>query len=213
MQIDVFTQSAIKLSSNKNIYFDPFKIDEKLNDSDYIFITHDHYDHYDENSINNIINAKTTIIIPKILEDKVKTLTNNYLVVEPNKTYKIDNLEFTTVRAYNVNKKFHPKEANYVGYILTIDNVTYYIMGDTDALDENKNINVDVCFIPIGGYFTMDYKEAADYINEIKPKKVIPIHYGSIVGDINLGEKFKSLINHNIEVEIYIKETLIIKTR
>ena len=72
MQIEVFTQSAIKLSSNKNIYFDPFKIDKKLNDADYIFITHDHYDHYDENSINNIINAKTTIIVPKVLEDKVK---------------------------------------------------------------------------------------------------------------------------------------------
>lgn len=206
MKIEVFTQSAIKFSGNKNIYFDPFKIDKKLNDADYIFITHNHYDHYDENSINNIIANKTAIIVPKVLESKVKILTSNYLVVEPNRTYKINNLEFTTVRAYNVNKKFHPKEANYVGYILNINNATYYVMGDTDALDENKNINVDVCFIPIGGYFTMDYREAANYINEISPKKVIPIHYGSIVGDINLGEKFKSLINHNIEVEIYLKE-------
>ncbi len=205
MQIEVFTQSAIKLSGNKNIYFDPFKIDKKFNDADYIFITHDHYDHYDENSINNIINERTTIIVPKVLESEVQKLTNNYLVVEPNKTYKIDDLEFTTVRAYNMQKPFHPKEANYVGYILRIDNKTYYIMGDTDALEENKNIKVDVCFIPIGGHFTMDVVEASEYINAICPKKVIPIHYGSIVGDISLGEKFKKLIDDKIEVEIHIK--------
>lgn len=37
-------------------------------------------------------------------------------------------------------------------------------------------------FVPIGGTYTMDYKEAADYTNSIKPKYVIPIHYGTIVG-------------------------------
>ena len=79
-------------------------------------------------------------------------------------------------------------------------------MGDTDALEENKNIHADVCFIPIGGHFTMDYIEASKYINEIKPHKVIPTHYGSIIGSMDLGEKFKKEIDKDIEVEIYIKE-------
>ncbi len=206
MNIKVFTQSAILLSGKKNIYFDPFKIEQKLNDADYIFITHNHYDHYDRDSINKVIKKTTKIIVPEVLEEEISKLTKNYLVVKPNQSYKIDELEFQTVHAYNIHKSFHPKEANFVGYIIRVEDTTYYIMGDTDVLEENKKLKVDVCFIPIGGHFTMDYKEAADYINEIKPKKVIPIHYGSIIGDITLGEKFKKLINKEIEVEMHIKE-------
>ena len=206
MPIKVFTQSAIKLSNKENIYFDPFKIDQPLHDADYIFITHDHYDHYDKDSIKNILKNSTILVVPQILEKEAKKITTNVLVVEPNKDYCLNDLNFKTVRAYNLHKPFHPKEANYVGYIINVDNKSYYIMGDTDVLDENKNLQVDVCFIPIGGHFTMDYLEAAEYINEIKPKKVIPIHYGSIIGDLNLGEKFKKLINKDKEVEIHIKE-------
>ena len=54
MKIDVIRHASIKLSGDKIIYFDPYKIEDELHDADYIFITHDHYDHYDEESINNI---------------------------------------------------------------------------------------------------------------------------------------------------------------
>ena len=77
-------------------------------------------------------------------------------------------------------------------------------MGDTDVTSEALEVKPEVCFVPIGGKFTMDYEEATNYINTINPKKVIPIHYGSIVGDISLGNKFKEKINNNIEVEIKI---------
>ena len=51
----------------------------------------------------------------------------------------------------------------------------------------------------------MDYKEASELINIIKPKIAIPTHYGSIVGDITDGEKFKKLIDNTIDVQILIK--------
>ena len=54
MKIDVNTQSSIKITDDKVIYIDPYKIDEELHDADFIFITHDHYDHFDVKSINNI---------------------------------------------------------------------------------------------------------------------------------------------------------------
>ena len=78
-------------------------------------------------------------------------------------------------------------------------------MGDTDETEEAKCVKTDVCFVPIGGVYTMNKEEASNYINKLKPKKVIPIHYGTIVGDISLGEEFKKLIDKNIEVEIKIK--------
>ena len=197
MKINVITQAAIKLEGEKIIYFDPYKITNEYHDADYIFITHDHYDHYDEESINNIKKDSTKIIVPKCLEFK----TNN-LVVEPNKEYKIDDLSFKTIPSYNLNKPYHPKEKEYVGYLINIEGINYYIMGDTDVTNEALEVRPDVCFVPIGGTYTMDYEEAVDYINKINPKKVIPIHYGSIVGDITLGNKFKEKINNNIEVEI-----------
>ena len=79
-------------------------------------------------------------------------------------------------------------------------------MGDTDLTEESLEVKTDVCFVPIGGKFTMDVDEAVEYINRIKPKKVIPIHYGKIIGDVSLGEYFKERIDKDIEVELLIKE-------
>ena len=186
MKIDVIRHASIKLSGDKIIYFDPYKIEDELHDADYIFITHDHYDHYDEESINNIKKDTTKIIVPKCLEDK-----ENYLVVEPNNTYTIDDMTFDTIPSYNLNKPFHPKEKGYVGYNVKIDDTYYYIMGDTDVTEESKQVKTDICFIPIGGVYTMDVYEAIDYINKLKPNKAIPIHYGLIVGDSSLKETFE----------------------
>ena len=199
MRIEVFTQAAIKMVGDKVIYFDPYLIKDEYHDADYIFITHDHYDHYDDDSINNIKNDNTKIILPICLKDKP-----NNLVVEPNKEYVIDDIKFKTIPSYNLEKPFHPREKEYVGYLIELEGLTYYIMGDTDVTNEALEVITDVCFVPIGGKYTMDYLEAIDYINKINPKKVIPIHYGSIIGDITLGAQFKEKINKNIEVEIKI---------
>jgi len=51
----------------------------------------------------------------------------------------------------------------------------------------------------------MDYIEAADLARKISPEYVIPIHYGTIVGEPEDGEQFKSLIDgKDIKCEIYI---------
>lgn len=201
MKIEVLNHASVKLTGDKIIYFDPYDIKNEKHDADYIFITHDHYDHYDEKSILSIKKDQTKIIVPKILQEK-----ENNLIVEPGKKYRIDDIEFSTIPAYNLDKPFHPKEKDYVGYNILLQDEYFYIMGDTDRTPELDMVKTDVCFVPIGGVYTMDVEEAADYINKLNPKKVIPIHYGKIVGDISLGEEFKNKINKNIEVELLIKE-------
>ncbi len=203
--ITINVHSSIKISDKKIYYFDPFKIENKIGDADYIFITHNHYDHYDIESILNIMNEKTIFIVPEYLKEDIQKISNNIISVLPNNKYNIENLNFETMPSYNINKNFHPKSQNNVGYLINIDSISYYIPGDTDVINEMLNIKTDICFIPIGGYYTMDYREAANYINKIKPKKCIPIHYGSIVGDVSLGNQFKNLIDKNIEVELMIK--------
>ena len=127
------------------------------------------------------------------------------VLVKPNENYDVKGLTVKTIPAYNVNKNFHPKENNWVGYLLTIDNITYYIAGDTDITEENKMVQCDVAFVPIGGTYTMTYEEAAELINEIKPKIAIPTHYGLIVGTKEDGQKFAELLNPNITCKIFIK--------
>lgn len=205
MKIKVFNQAAIKIESTKNIYFDPYQIKEEFHDADYIFITHDHYDHYDEESIKNIMKSETMIVVPECLKERVSKLTTNYFLVSPNEKYNLADLSFETTFSYNIDKPFHPKEKGYVGYKIKLEDKHLYIMGDTDYLEENLHMTCDICFIPIGGTYTMDVQEAVAYINELKPELAIPIHYGSIVGDLSLSKQFIDLVNPDIKVEVYIK--------
>ena len=86
-------------------------------------------------------------------------------------------------------------------YVISCNNITYYIAGDTDKTDESLNVKCDIAFVPIGGYYTMDVKEAEELLRIINPKIVIPIHYGSIIGDKAAGKELKdNLSDTTIEV-------------
>ena len=200
--VKVLNHSSIKIKGEKMIYIDPFKIEKNYQDADIIFITHDHYDHYSEEDIEKIKKESTKIVIPQtVLKEKVKKeiLEENIITVRPNEELEVEGIKCKTVPAYNVNKKFHPKENNWVGYIFEFNESIYYIAGDTDINNDNIRVKCDVAFVPIGGTFTMDYKEAAEFINKIKPKVAVPIHYGSIVGTKKDAENFIKLLDKDIK--------------
>ena len=207
--IEVLYHSSIRINKGKVIYFDPFKIDKNYNDADIIFITHDHYDHYSETDIDKVIKDDTILVVPKGLLEKLLKRgykKDNIITVEPEEIGIVEDIRFETIPAYNTNKSFHPKENGWVGYIIELDGVRYYIAGDTDITEENKNVKCDVAFIPVGGTYTMDFKEAAYLINEIKPKIAVPIHYGSVVGTKQDATDFARLIHPEIKCEILMKE-------
>lgn len=204
-KIDLLCHSSIKISGNKIIYIDPYNIKEKTNDADYIFCTHSHYDHFSTEDIKKVKKEGTKIVIVKDAKEEALKLVSedNLLVVEPDNNYKIDEINFKTTYAYNINKNFHPKENKWVGYIIEIENKKYYIAGDTDDIEEIQDIECDIAFIPIGGTYTMNYEEAAKLANQIKAEVIVPTHYGCIVGEKEDGEKFKQLVK-NKEVDILI---------
>ena len=201
--IEINCHSSIKISKEKIIYVDPFKIKKDKNDADIVLVTHDHYDHFSPEDIEKIINNETIIVAPKTV--KALSKMRNTVLVEPNNAYEVKGIKIETIPAYNVNKQFHQKDNQWVGYIIVIDKTRYYIAGDTDVTSENKQVNCDVAFIPVGGTYTMNYTEAAELVNTIKPKIVVPTHYGDIVGEKDDGEKFKMLLDEDIECEILIK--------
>lgn len=201
----VLCHSSIKIQGSKIIYFDPFKIKEALHDANYIFCTHSHYDHFSPEDITKILKENTKLIVTKDTESRAEELVKkeNIVTVEPDKQYKIDGISVKTTYAYNEDKNFHPKTNQWVGYIVDIDGTKYYIAGDTDNIKEIQDVNCDIAFIPVGGTYTMDYKEAAELANNINTKIIIPTHYGEIVGDKKDGEKFAELVK-NKEVKVQI---------
>ena len=200
--IEVNTQSSIRLLLNKVIYFDPYKIEDSRHDADIIFITHNHYDHFDIESINNIKNDNTIIIAPKSMEGDIKDIVlKDYIYLNPYDEINIDDISVKAIPAYNVGKPFHPKENKWLGYIVKYNDTTYYVAGDTDLNEDNIKVKCDIALIPIGGKYTMDVSEAAELVKTIEPKTVIPTHYGSIVGDLEDGKRLKDILSDtNIEV-------------
>ena len=193
--VRLFCHNSIKLTGSKIVYIDPYNISEENHDADFILCTHTHYDHYSEEDIEKIKKKNTVILAPADI--------NGIIKVVPNVKYEIEGLKFKTTYAYNENKQFHPKENNWVGYIVELDEKKYYIAGDTDNVPEIRNIKCDVAFIPIGGTYTMNKNEAAELCKTLEAKIVVPTHYGLIVGEKTDGEEFGKIVK-NKKVEVLI---------
>ena len=207
--ITVNTQSSIRIEGSKTLYFDPFKIEADRHDADMIFITHEHYDHFEPESIMKLKKENTILIAPESMKKQILSTqgltSDNCVFYNPNETHEQGDITIDTVPAYNKLKPFHPKSKKWQGYVVKMDDIRYYVAGDTDVNEDIKKVKCDVAMIPIGGHFTMDKKQAADYIVGLKPKAVIPTHYGSIVGNPGDGQAFKADVERldgGIQVEI-----------
>ncbi len=204
--ITVNTQSSIRIETSSGVlYFDPLDIGTEAHDADIVFITHDHYDHFSPLDILKVIKPGTVLVLPeKMKKDaaKVASAEISVFTVGPGKAYEIGGFNVETVASYNKLKPFHPKRSGWCGYVVEADGIRYYIAGDTDAQEDNLKVKCDVALVPIGGTYTMDHKEAAKFINAIKPRAAIPTHYGSIVGKSSDGESFKKLVDPEIQVEL-----------
>ena len=142
--IEVNIQNSIRINSRVGvIYVDPLEIPDERHDADYILITHDHYDHFSAEDIRKVAKSDSILVVPEKMSGKaqgVADVVRRIETVKPAVYREIDGLEFETVPAYNTLKPFHPKSAEWVGYVLRIDGKRIYIAGDTDATKEAKAV-------------------------------------------------------------------------
>ncbi len=202
MEITINCHSSIRIVSDKVMYFDPFKIEEETHDADIIFITHDHYDHFSVEDITKVEKEDTVYVIPECMYNLLGG--ENVVTVRPNEKNIVEGYEVYSIPSYNVRSSFHPKDKGYVGYVVTIEGKRVYVAGDCDMNEDNSRLNCDIALVPVGGKYTMDCREAAELINRMRPELAIPTHYGDITGSPDDGEKFRSLVDSNIDVEIKI---------
>ena len=202
--IEVNTQNSIRIASRVGIiYIDPLAINDEVHDADFILITHDHYDHFSPEDIRKVAKADSIIVVPEKMVDKageVSDVVAKTETVKPGVYREINGLEFETVPAYNTLKPFHPKSAEWVGYVLRTDGNRIYIAGDTDATKEAKAVKCEIALVPIGGTYTMDAKKAAELVNIIRPDIAVPVHYGSIVGKASDGDVFAENVTSPVKV-------------
>ncbi len=132
---------TFKIVGEKVIYTDPFQI-KKPDKADIILITHDHYDHFSIEDISKILGPDTVLVLPADCAGKIKA---KEVVVKPGDKVNVEGIEIEVVPSYNTNKKFHPKEKGWVGYIFKVSGKRIYIAGDTDYIPEMKEFkDVDI---------------------------------------------------------------------
>jgi L-ascorbate metabolism protein UlaG (beta-lactamase superfamily) len=178
----------------KRIYVDPFlNGNPKCPESelepervDVIALTHGHGDHVGD-----------TVALSKKFDPEIVALLelNGWLGKQgvtvpdmgPNKggTVEAGGVKFTLVNAFHSSAS---EDGTYLGeaagLVLEFENGTkLYFAGDTCVFSDMELIgriySPDVAILPIGGYFTMDPREAAVALELLGNPRCIPCHYGT----------------------------------
>ena len=193
-----YGHATMKFRGEKIVYIDPYELKGSAYEpADIVLITHDHYDHCSPQDIEKVARADTVIIAPvscqSQLSGKVKIIAAGEKIIE-------QGVQIEAVPAYNIGKKFHPKSAGGVGYVVTLKGKRIYQAGDADFIPEMKQITADIAILPVGGTYTMTAAEAAEAANAIKPEIAIPMHFGAIIGSKKDAEEFKRRTKVRVEI-------------
>ena len=216
LEITKYEHDTIVVTSAQlgiTIAFDPFQSQGTFrNDhkADIIFISHDHFDHFSPKDLQSLTSKNTVFAFPASILDKVQTFLDvdpkRLIPVVPLEEYKIaanqSTISAMAVPAYNVDKKspqgnlYHAKDREYVGFVVDIGGTGVYFVGDSDPIPEMDALVglVEVLLLPISGVYVMTIAEAVEVALKLQPRIVVPLHYGVVVGENEMGEQFRQTL-------------------
>ena len=129
---------------------------------DIILITHEHFDHITAERFHAMI------VAPPPLAGKFKRMT----VMERGESKLVEGVSVAMIGV--AHKSEYP-----TGYIFELGGVRFAHLGDTYLDGVQPLQNIDVLFVPIGGFFTMDIAEAVRALDIINPNVAIPMHFNT----------------------------------
>jgi L-ascorbate metabolism protein UlaG (beta-lactamase superfamily) len=164
MVITWYGHSCFKIvSEGLTIVLDPFNKDIGLRppsfSADIVLSTHSqHNDH------NNI-----------------EAISGNPFVITGPGEYEVKGVSIVGVESFHDNKNGEERGLNTI-YSIETEDIKLCHFGDLgqDELSEKQNEAIngpDIIFIPVGGKYTIGGTRAANIVNQIEPKIVIPMHY------------------------------------
>jgi len=172
----------------------PYDID-LLGEIDYLLISHVHYDHFDSSSISAIAPHIGKAILPlhmsKVLHKSANTIDTEEL--DWYESYDDGTIEITFVPAQHWGRRgvFDKNRVLWGGYVLTYGEKSIYFCGDSAKGDHFAEIgdrfDIEYALLPIGAYrpeFIMKHshinpQEAFEAFDQLRAKKMIPMHYGT----------------------------------
>lgn len=175
------------------VYIDPWKVpDTARADGNVVIVSHDHYDHCSPDDVVRVAVPGATIVAPPDTAAKFPAATP----AGPGEKVIVGGVTVEAIPAYNVGKKFHPRENGWIGAVVTLDATRIYYAGDTDLIDEMGQLEaIDVALLPVGGTYTMTPAEAAQACQRIGCKQAIPYHWGDIVGSADDAAAFETAVS------------------
>lgn len=168
VKITYLSHACFELTNTKTILIDPFFEGNKnappyTGYPDIILVTHEHRDHSDAQQFSSLV------VCPDTCKNKfTETVT---MTIGEKKT--VQGIPIEMVKAS------HHQSGYPTGYIIELEGKRIYHMGDTYLEGVRNYGNVDILFVPIGGYYTMNIEEALEALRIVKPTLAIPMHYNT----------------------------------
>ena len=171
-RIEWLGHASFRINGSPLIYIDPWRVSKGDTNADIILITHDHYDHCSPADIDKLRSPTTRVITNYMASTIVEATT----VLRPWQVINVGKVSIKAVPAYN---SHHPQSFDCLGYVISMDHYDIYYAGDTDFIPEMAKIRCDIAILPIGGRQTMDAVRAVEAVKCLRPRWVIPSHWGS----------------------------------
>lgn len=156
--------------------------------ADLVLISHLHFDHLDLSSLRRVPPA-TPVVVPRgAAKWAAKGGMDNIHELGVGETASVGGVELTGVRAvHNGYRNLkRGEEIEVLGYLIRRDDRTVYFAGDTDLFPEMEDLTaVDLALLPVWGWGLsageghLDPQRAARAIEMIRPRLVVPIHWGT----------------------------------